>query len=102
MSALAARPESPMGALGPDVHVPRAGASGKICKQRFEKITHKVVAGEKDMAERVVLPRTLDGQPGMASPETHSVPRAHRLAMKSALDASGAQRRCQSRRKEHP
>lgn len=101
--SLAAFLESPMGALGADVCVPWPLGGGTISTHPTEKITHKVVASEKNMAVRVVLPRTLDRQPGNMSSSGLRVPRdIEAPAISSALVASREKRRCQRRRKEHP
>jgi threonyl-tRNA synthetase len=59
----------------------------KIRKAQLEKIPYMVVVGEKDMAARVVSPRTREGQQQPAEPLDSF---ARRLAQESAMPPVGA------------
>jgi threonyl-tRNA synthetase len=59
----------------------------KIRKAQMEKIPYMIVVGEKDMAARMVSPRTREGQQQPATPLDDF---AQRLAQESAMPAVGA------------
>jgi threonyl-tRNA synthetase len=67
-----------------DVSAEKLGA--KIRKAQMEKIPYMVVVGEKDMAARVVSPRTREGQQQPATPLDEF---ARRLAQESAVPVVG-------------
>jgi threonyl-tRNA synthetase len=67
-----------------DVSAEKLGA--KIRKAQMEKIPYMVVVGEKDMAARVVSPRTREGQQQPATPLDEF---ARRLAQESAVPMVG-------------
>jgi threonyl-tRNA synthetase len=68
-----------------DVSAEKLGA--KIRKAQMEKIPYMVVVGEKDMAARVVSPRTREGQ---QQPATALEEFAQRLAKEAAPPPIGA------------
>jgi len=68
-----------------DVSAEKLGA--KIRKAQMEKIPYMVVVGEKDMAARVVSPRTREGQQQTAAPLDEF---ARRLAQEAAPPPIGA------------
>jgi len=68
-----------------DVSAEKLGA--KIRKAQMEKIPYMVVVGEKDMAARVVSPRTREGQQQPAAPLDEF---ARRLAQEAAPPPIGA------------
>jgi threonyl-tRNA synthetase len=68
-----------------DVSAEKLGA--KIRKAQMEKIPYMVVVGEKDMAARVVSPRTREGQQQPATPLDEF---ALRLAQESAMPMVGS------------
>jgi threonyl-tRNA synthetase len=67
-----------------DVHADKLGS--KIRKAQLEKIPYMVVVGEKDMAARVVSPRTREGQQLPATPIDEFVARLAAEAKLPALD----------------
>jgi threonyl-tRNA synthetase len=67
-----------------DVHADKLGS--KIRKAQMEKIPYMVVVGEKDMAARVVSPRTREGQQLPATPIDEFVTRLAAEAKLPALD----------------
>src|SRR5215472_2909451 len=71
--------------LKADVSAEKLGA--KIRKAQMEKIPYMVVVGEKDMAARVVSPRTREGQQQPATPLDEF---ARRLAQEAAVPVVGA------------
>ena len=67
-----------------DVTSDKLGA--KVRKAQLEKIPYMVVVGEKDMAARVVSPRTREGQQQPATPVDEF---ARRLAQEAAVPKVG-------------
>jgi threonyl-tRNA synthetase len=67
-----------------DVHADKLGS--KIRKAQLEKIPYMVVVGEKDMAARVVSPRTREGQQLPATPIDEFVAKLAAEAKLPALD----------------
>jgi threonyl-tRNA synthetase len=67
-----------------DVHADKLGS--KIRKAQLEKIPYMVVVGEKDMAARVVSPRTREGQQLPATPIDEFVARLAAEAKLPVLD----------------
>jgi threonyl-tRNA synthetase len=68
-----------------DVSAEKLGA--KIRKAQLEKIPYMIVVGEKDMAARVVSPRTREGQQQPATPLDEF---ARRLGQEAAVPVVGA------------
>ncbi len=66
------------------MHADKLGS--KIRKAQLEKIPYMVVVGEKDMAARVVSPRTREGQQLPATPIDEFVARLAAEAKLPALD----------------
>src|SRR4051812_9197717 len=71
-----------------DVSAEKLGA--KIRKAQMEKIPYMVVVGEKDMAARVVSPRTREGQQQTAAPLDEFARRLAQEAAPPPIGASGA------------